>query len=503
MDSTIDKKATLLKKLKDSIELFGKVCFPDAYKRDTPPFHTEIYRAIQDPTKERVLIAAPRGSAKSTIVSFVVPMYKIAFKKRGENVFVVIISESSAQSANFLSTIKTTLNEEPIFRALFGDLGERTAKRWRENDIILANGARILAMGTGQKIRGQKETHTRPTTLIMDDIESETNAYTKEARLKNRHWITEAVLPSLDDNAQIIMIGTVISEDCFLYWAKDSSVWYVLWYSIIDENGKSIWPDKFPLSRIEKRKQEYAEAGNINGFFQEYMNQAQSPEEAPFQPSFIKNHPYELRRDENLEPYLFKDWDLKEGEEPIVIPIDIYQGVDPASSLSQKADFFVIVTIGVDAKKNYYLLDVYRKRVSPAQQPQLILDKYLEFKPRRVKIETVAYQEALRDGVRALMAEKGVYIPGLEAGVKPRNPKSERLLSLVPLFASGRFFFRPQDIEAQGEFLSYPKGKHDDVMDGIWTAIQETYPCQRTVAQKDANTKIKKEEIKKLDWHIL
>ena len=77
------------------------------------------------------------------------------------------------------------------------------------------------------------------------------------------------------------------------------------------------------------------------------------------------------------------------------------------------------------------------------------------------------------------MQEQNLYIPGLEKGVKPRTKKSERLLSMVPLLAKKQFYFRPQDIEAQAEFLSYPRGKHDDVMDAVWTALDGSRPSKR------------------------
>lgn len=44
---------------------------------------------------------------------------------------------------------------------------------------------------------------------------------TPEARSKNRKWITEAVVPSLSDDSRIVMIGTVISEDCFYTGQKN------------------------------------------------------------------------------------------------------------------------------------------------------------------------------------------------------------------------------------------------------------------------------------------
>jgi len=125
------------------------------------------------------------------------------------------------------------------------------------------------------------------------------------------------------------------------------------------------------------------------------------------------------------------------------------------------------------------------------------MDTFKKYKPRRVKIETVAYQEALRTAVRELMHKAEVYIPGIEKGVKPRTRKSERLLSLVPMMAKKQFYFRPQDITAQQEFLSYPKGRNDDIMDAVWTALDGHKPCRK----KSLEAKKKEtDNILSLDW---
>ena len=469
------QKLQILKKFRRSIGLFGKVCFPTALSREIPPFHTELYANLRNEDNRRLLIAAPRGTAKSTTVSLIYPLWKVAFKPDNEDLFIVIISESQSQSVNFLSRIKYHLAHSKIFTENFGDLGPNTARRWTNNDIILGNGSRIIAVGTGQRVRGFIEGDTRPNLIIIDDFESELNAATAEARAKNRKWITEAVIPSLSDDGRIAMIGTVISEDCFLCWAKESPSWNVLWYSIWDDNEKSLWEARFPRERILQIKDEFASVGNLNGFYQEYMNIAQSPEDSPFKPEYVQIHHYdfEIRDGQSV---LYKR--NPDGEEEIK-PVAVYSGVDPASSLSLKADYFVIATLGVDNEGNTYMIDLVRTRIDPAEQPDAIIKVYKKFKPKRMKIETVAYQEALRSAVRKQMQEEGLYIPGLEKGVKPRTKKSERLLSLVPLLAKKQFFFRPQDIEAQAEFLSYPKGKHDDIMDAVWTALDGSRPSRR------------------------
>ncbi len=487
-----------LKKLRNNMALFGKHCFPTALKKTTPPFHTEVYKYLADDERKRVLIAAPRGTAKSTVTTLIYPLWKAAFKTTNEDLFIVIISESQAQSINFLSRIKYHLTFSDEFKAIFGDMGPATSSRWTHTDIILANGTRMVAVGTGQRVRGFLQGDTRPNLIVVDDFESELNAYTPEARAKNRKWLTEAVIPSLSDDGKIAMIGTVISEDCFLCWAKESSAWSVLWFSIWDDNEKSIWPERFPKKRILNIKEEFKSVGNINGFFQEYMNIAQSPEDAPFQPKWIKIHSYEYKKIQG-QNCLVKNY---EEENEVIKPVEIYMGVDPASSLSARADYFVITLIAIDNKNNKYIMDIYRNRISPAEQPKLIIDYYKKYRPRRVKIETVGYQEALRTAVREIMKEENLYIPGLESGVKPRNSKSERLLSLVPLFAKGTFYFRAEDTHAQGEFLSYPKGKHDDIMDAIWTALDGAKPCRKKEFQKLSEDEWRLPK-KVLDWMTL
>ena len=468
--------------LKENVGVFGQICLPSVYEDNTPPFHTEIYSAMLNDSQKLTSVAAPRGTAKSTLVSLVLPLHRALFKEEGKDEFIIIISEALPQSKNFLSTIKEMLNTSQELIDIFGDFGEKTAIRWREEDIILKNGVRILALGTGQRIRGSKSAQNRrPTLIIMDDVESELNANTREARIKNKKWITEAVIPSLDKKrGRIIMIGTVISDDCFLCWTRDSKSWFTLWYSIIKPDGTSLWNEMYPLDEIAKIRESMASIGNVNGFFQEYMNQSQAPETAPFQPTYIRTHNYTLKRDAQFEWYLEGDTLGRADDEITRIPVDLYQGTDPASSLSDKADFFVLVTLAVDAEANFYIIDMVRDKIPTEKQPQLIFDKYIRYRPKKSKIETVSYQEALRRSVMKLMQDSNEYIPGLEKGVKPRNPKSERLLSLVSIFARGKFFFRSQDILSQQEFLSYPRGKYDDTMDAIWTAMQGLLPCRRT-----------------------
>ena len=79
---------------------FGKYCFPKALAKDTPDFHRDIYKELKNDNTKRTLIAAPRGTAKSTVCSLIFPLYNIAHKGPDADLFMGIVSDSQAQSIN-------------------------------------------------------------------------------------------------------------------------------------------------------------------------------------------------------------------------------------------------------------------------------------------------------------------------------------------------------------------------------------------------------------------
>jgi len=450
-----------------SVLAFAEICCSSTLKQATPEIHLDVYDALMDPSVERLATVLPRGFAKSSLMSFIFPLWLMLTSK--EPLFVIICSESRDQAVNFLSRIKNALEYNLHIRKYYGFWGEKTARRWREDDIILRNGFRIMVRGTGQKIRGAIEQDNRVNIFILDDIESEHNAKTDEGRAANREWVTAAVMPCLatEGVSKLLCIGTIISEDCFLMHCKHAaeqpnSRWRIIWENLINDKGESSWPEKFPMDKILASRQEYEALGNLSAWYQEYMNQPQAPEEAPFKPEYFRTYSNEVKR-------LGGRWHLV--DEKRYIPLNTYMGVDLASSMSVSADFTVMLTIGVDRQFNIYVLDIIRSKSDPAKHPDMILEEYKKWKHNGVFIESIAYQEACRAHVRRKMQEEGFYIPGIERKITHKTAKSERLLSLVPLFAKHKIFFRPGDIQATLEFKAFPKGSHDDIPDALWLAV--------------------------------
>ncbi len=222
------------------------------------------------------------------------------------------------------------------------------------------------------------------------------------------------------------------------------------------------------------------------------MNQPQSPEDAPFKPEYMRTYSGDVIEEENR---WYLDFDGKKRL------LTVFMGVDLASSLGMRSDYTVLATIGKDAYGNEYLLDIVRSKCNPALHPDMIIESFKKWHHQGVYIESVAYQESCRQHVRAKIHELGIHIPGIERKITHRTSKSERLISLVPLFAQGRFHFRGGDLEAQREFLAFPKGKNDDLLDAIWLASNYGYkPIQKEIKEGDS---LKNKVSKKLGWMVV
>ena len=151
-------------------------------------------------------------------------------------------------------------------------------------------------------------------------------------------------------------------------------------------------------------------------------------------------------------------------------------GVDPASSIRKTADYSVVMPVAVDNKNNRYILEYYRKRATPMKLAEGILEYFKLYRPVKVRIESVGYQEMLREYLRQRCEEENLFISGLEIKESPRNSKSSRLETMEPYFAQGKVYIKKDMLSLKDELLLYPRGKHDDLLDGLYYAMKKCYP---------------------------
>lgn len=154
------------------------------------------------------------------------------------------------------------------------------------------------------------------------------------------------------------------------------------------------------------------------------------------------------------------------------LPKDLQKfiGVDPAISLSDTADRFVISLIGIPRDfSQVYLLEQWAGRIPFAEQLDIISQWHLLHRPQMIGVEAVAYQSAL--------VQQALRLPGLPPIIpmQAKGKKSERILSMSPLFRAGRIKISREHKDFINEWLDYDpeiKNPKDDCLDSVEIALR-------------------------------
>ena len=237
--------------------------------------------------------------------------------------------------------------------------------------------------------------------------------------------------------------------------------------------------------KVKRKKEELESINRLSVFYREYLCQIVGDEDNLFRKDDLKYYEGYVERDEQgLSTLILTNLNGEEVEERR--PVNVFTGVDPASSTKKGADYSVIFNIAVDGDNNRFVLPYFRKRATPLDLADSIINNFKNYRSAKTRIESVGYQEMLRQYIKEQAEELGMFIPGLEIKENPRTSKSYRLESLQPLFANGKVYIQ-KDMQAFiDECTLYPRGKHDDLLDGFFYANKN---CYRPVHNTEENKK--------------
>lgn len=440
-----DLKAWRVRRGEDDIEWFGRYYFPEYFENESPAFHQELDDIVEEAEANKdkhsgLILAAPRGHAKSFRISFLKVIHRIVYKKKK---FVVLISDTGTQAESMTSAIKVEFEENDQLREDFGDLvGDTYGLKWTTGDFYVTfpkvdaagknetnkkgklrpgHTCRVVARGTNAGMRGLKNRAYRPDLVIVDDGENDELVLTPAQRKKVWNWLTGSVIPMLHPTEGLfIVVGTVLHYDSMLSrLLAQPDIYLIKRYKAILDDGQPLWPSRFPLNVLLKKKQQL---GTLK-FNQEYMNDPHDEDAQSFQAGWLRFYT------KNEISFSEDTWWIL-GER-----MTLYQGVDPAISQKESADDFVICTTGFSEQNKIVLLDPYDAHLDFTSQPKMIIKKYQEWLPARVGIETNAYQEALKQ-----QTVKDAHIP--VKGLHHSGDKYTRIMTMSPFFENGQFYIR-------------------------------------------------------------
>lgn len=283
-------------------------------------------------------VAAPRGHAKSTSLTHVYCLASALF--RAED-YIILVSTNEELAIEHLGDITRELVENEDLITDFEIKGFITNSK---TEIVVefkdGHQFRILARGSGQKMRGRKWRGKRPGLIVCDDLEDDEQVENKERRDKFRRWFFRAVKPALRRGGKLRIHGTILHEDSLLARLLKDPEWKTLFYKAhesFDDFSNILWPEQFDEAALRSIRQGYIEQFDSSGYSQEYLND-------PF---------------DNTEAYLSKDdfQEMDDFEGHYDLDMRRVVGVDFAISKADKANRTAMVVAGQTALNMLQYLD--------------------------------------------------------------------------------------------------------------------------------------------------
>jgi predicted phage terminase large subunit-like protein len=507
----------------ESPQTFAKTYLSHHLTKPMSRMHEELFELLKQASVQRpkrIATAAPRGHAKTTVVSLAYVLWCALYRKE---MLILMISATKDQAVGLMKNIKHELQANRRLLEDFPEVayppGSRPApKPWRDNQIVLRNGVAIRTLGANQGIRGMKHGQHRPSLIIVDDLEDQEQVQSAEQRDKLRDWFEKTLLKAGEPMTNVIIVGTILHYDsllaCILLpptsanprkisgwetrkyqavesWSESPQLWekWELIYTGQEQfNGQSgpdaaiffykanvvdmfrgtrvLWPE---LERYYDLMVTRVREGRIS-FQSEKQNEPVDPKACIFRE----------------ESFRYWDKDFRSPSE-LVTAMDrhgsVFGACDPSLGKRGGAgDYSAILTIVEDSRdKTLYVVDADIAH----RRPDQIIDRILElariYRYDNFVVESNQFQELLVQQLEDRARSARIALP-VEA-ITSSTHKQQRIEALEPLVSQGvlRFSLRQQLLLEQ--LRQYPLGAHDDGPDALHMAVEAARhpPCGFTV----------------------
>lgn len=391
-----------------------------------------------------LMLLAPRGHLKSTVATTCFPLWRLA---QNRNLRVLIIAETLGMARKMLDAIKQHLVMNEKFRSRYGTW-DTNASKWTEDSVIVPR-TKIFkepSLACGGVLGNLVSMHND--LIILDDVVSNTNSYTPGQRQKLLDWFASVILPALEPEGQLIVVGTrwhqmdlyghILEGSGFGHWNK--IVQRAEWK---DEQGNRqlLFPERFSPAKLD----ELRGAMGTASYSLQLLNDV-ACQESEFKIEWLRSCRY-------------TEWPKDQA---------IYIGVDLASGSKESHSRFGYVVIGIPrGDKDAYVLDAHRDHIQFPEQVKVIKRLCRIYKPVLMGIENNAYQQSLLQVLR--VDEETSRLP--IRGITTTGDKHRRIRSLAVLLENGAIRLPDNLPDLEEEFLHFPRG-NDDLLDALYISLQ-------------------------------
>jgi predicted phage terminase large subunit-like protein len=421
------------------------------------------------------MIFMPPRHGKSELASRRFPAW---FLGRQPNRSIIAASYNSDIASDFGREVRNIV-AAPEYRALF-DISLRqdsqAANRWHTDQ-----GGMYVAAGVGTAVTG-RGAHVF---LIDDPFKDREEADSEAHREKVKRWYTSTAYTRLENDlvddagelsedealwaevyaqvkrgdaapfeGAIVVIQTRWHEQDLSGWLLDemdagADRWEKLELPAIDDDGRALWPSKYPLERLEAIKRVIGER-DWSALYQ----QRPSPDEGTyFKRAWFEDHYYE----DEPTPRFAKDK-----------PLRIYGASDYAVT-EDGGDYTVHIVIGLDEDDDIYVLDLWREQTESDQWAEAFCTLIKKWKPLTWAEASDQIRKAIGPFLTKLMIERKAYChrdqlseAGRDKATKARSFQARAAMGKVRLPAKA-----PWTPTILNELLSCWSGRNDDIADAL------------------------------------
>lgn len=298
-----------LYKCKNDFKFWCNVVLADLFQKEyggIKKFHLEWFNFIEE--NNRVVILAPSGFAKSTVLAVAYPLW-IAFTKTNKQ--IMIISKTLPQSLRLLEITRVIIDNNELLQEL---KPKNADKSWSKQALRTNTNCRIFVRPYSINVKGERVDYS-----ILDEA----------ASYDRPEIYLDYIVPRLNPKGKIVLISTPESPVDLMARLKKPGLEYIhkTYPAIVMVNGKriAIWPERFSLEKLDNLKLELGE----NYYEKNFMCNPRAEEE---------NAIYTYKMIEDCFDKTKKLTFATEGG-------NIYFGIDLAVSSGPRADYdcFVVV----------------------------------------------------------------------------------------------------------------------------------------------------------------
>lgn len=498
--STIDE---IRQRAEDDLEFFIQLIAPQQVLGNC---HREVCEWwTREDAKRFQLLLFPRDHGKSRLVA-----YRVAWAlAKDPTLRVLYISATANLAEKQLGFIKGILASD-IFRRYWPEHvspEEGKRARWSNSEIMLdhpkrkAENIRDPSIFTGGLTTSLTGLHCD--IAVLDDVVVAENALTAEGRDKvasqysllasiegadAQEWVVGTRYHGSDLYQSLMEMretlydeeGNIIGED-EIYEIFERPV-----ENVGDGTGEFLWPRQqrkdgkyfgFNQQILSQKRGKYLDKAQFRA---QYYNDPTDPDNVPVNREQIQYYDRKFLNFDN--GYL-----TYKGSR-----LNVFAAIDFAFSLKSAADYTALVTIGVDAENNIYILDIDRFKTDRISEYfDHILDAQNKWQFRKMRAEVTVAQVAIVKQLKELIRQHGLALSIDEFRPnKQQGNKQERISAILePRYDNLQIWhYRGGNIQYLEEELASRNPPHDDVKDALATAVDMAVrPMSSATHRKKSN----------------